>query len=155
MRKGKAPTRHIDPDPRYNDKKTAKFINCLMKQGKKKLARKIFYTALEAVEKKTEKPGIDIFRLAYEKVTPTVESKRKRASGTIRQVPVEVRPKRKIILPIRWLIKGAKKAPGRSMSEKLANELIAASQGEGNAIKEKTTVQKMAESNKAFASHNR
>lgn len=150
MRKGQATPRKITPDPKYKDVKVAKFINCLMEKGKKNLARNILYKAFAIIEKKTEKPGIDTFKLAYDNVKPTIEAVRKRASGTIRQVPVEVRPRRKVILTNRWLIQGAKKSHGRSMSEKLANEFIAASQGEGNAIKQKSNTEKMAESNKAF-----
>ena len=151
MRKGQATPRIVAPDPKYGDARAGKFINRLMTNGKKNLARNIFYKALDLIEKKTEKSGLETFHLAYDKVKPFVESVRRRAGGTIRQVPMEVRPVRKKVLTNRWLVEGAKKAHGKSMSEKLANELIAASQGEGNAIKQKSTVQKMAESNKAFA----
>ncbi|MEM7361886.1 MAG: 30S ribosomal protein S7 [Bacteroidota bacterium] len=153
MRKGQATPRTVAPDPKYRDLKAGKFINRLMKEGKKDLARNIFYKALDLIEKKTGKSGLETFHLAYENVKPVIESVRRRASGTIRQVPMEVRPTRKKVLTNRWLVEGARKAHGKSMAEKLANELIAASQGEGsNAIKQKNTVQKMAESNKAFAS---
>jgi small subunit ribosomal protein S7 len=151
MRKGQATPRIIAPDPRYRDRRVGKFINCLMKEGKKNIASNIFYSALSLVEKKTGKTGIEIFNLAFENVTPAIEAIRRRAGGTIRQVPVEVRPKRRGFLGTKWLIEGARSGHGKSMSEKLANELIAASQGEGNAIKKKNTIHKMAESNKAFA----
>ena len=122
-----------------------------MEKGKKQKATTIFYNALDRAETKSGKPGIEVFNLAYENAMPAIEAVRRRVSGTIRQVPVEVRPKRKKFLSIKWLIDGAKKAHGKSMEEKLANELVAASQGEGNALKTKNTNQKMAESNKAFA----
>lgn len=151
MRKGKATPRIVAPDPRYQELRVAKFINYLMKQGKKNIASGIFYSALEITEKKTGKPGLEVFNLAFDNAMPTLEAVRRRVSGTIRQVPMEVRTTRKNFLSIKWLIQGARKGHGRSMEEKLANELIAASKGEGNAMKTKNTSQKMAESNKAFA----
>lgn len=151
MRKGQATPRIIAPDPQYNDRKVGKFINCLMKEGKKSLASRIFYQSLDIAEKKTGKPGIEVFHQALDTVMPTIEAVRRRARGTIRQVPVEVRPKRKSFLGIKWIIESARSGHGKNMQERLANELIAASQGEGNAIKKKNTIHKMAESNRAFA----
>ena len=151
MRKGKATPRIVARDPQYQDRRVGKFINCLMKEGKKSLATKIFYDALAIAGEKMDKPGIEVWREALENVMPTIEAVRRRAGGVIRQVPSEVRPRRKVFLGMKWIIKSARNGHGKSMQQKLANELIAASQGEGNAIKQKNTVQKIAESNKAFA----
>ena len=151
MRKGKATPRIIAPDPKYNDVSVAKFINTLTKEGKKNLASNIFYNALAIIEEKTGKPGLETFKLALENASPTIEPVRKRVGGVIRQVPVEVRPLRKHYLSRKWIVEGAKKTRGKNMKEKLANELMATAQGEGNAIKSKNNNQKMAEANKAYA----
>ena len=130
--------REILPDPKYNSVLVAKFINCLMMQGKKSLAERIFYTALQRIEEKTGKNGLEVFEKAVANTKPL-------------QVPVEVRPERQQSLAIRWLIAAARLRSEHTMSERLANELIAASKGEGAAIKKKEDTHRMAEANKAFA----
>ncbi len=153
-RKKKHSQRISLPDPVYGDPKVMQFICYLMKDGKKKLASRIFNDALGQVAEETGNEGIEVWRKAIEQVTPTIESKKqttRRTRGAARSVPVEVRPKRRVYLAMNWLIQGAKKNSGRSMKEKLAKEIVAASTGEGNAMKKKMTIFKMAESNKAFS----
>jgi small subunit ribosomal protein S7 len=151
MRKGKAKKRYIMPDPKYNNTLAAKFINCLMKEGKKNLAYKIFYDSIEIVSEKTNEKGLDIWKKALNNIMPHVEVKKKRIGGATFQVPIEVRPERKISLGIKWLIYYSRLRSENTMKEKLANEIISASKGDGNAVKKKTDIHKMAESNKAFS----
>lgn len=151
MRKGKAPKRFLKPDIIHNDASVSKFINFLMKQGKKKLASNIFYEALAIIEEKTKKKGYQVFQEALDKATPVVELKSRRMRGATYQVPIEARPARKTYLRTKWLISSARKRSEKSMSSRLAHELIAASQGEGSAIKKKTEMYKMAQSNKSFS----
>ncbi len=143
--------REILPDPKYNSVLVAKFINCLMMQGKKSLAERIFYTALQRIEEKTGKNGLEVFEKAVANTKPLLEVKSRRVGGATYQVPVEVRPERQQSLAIRWLIAAARLRSEHTMSERLANELIAASKGEGAAIKKKEDTHRMAEANKAFA----
>ena len=151
MRKGKAPKRFIQPDIVYNDTTVSKFINCLMKQGGKSLATNILYKAFDIIEEKTKKKGYQVFQEALDKVTPIVELKARRTRGATYQVPIEARPERKSYLRNKWLISSAKKRSEKTMSLRLANEIIAASQGEGNAVKKKTEMYKMAQANKSFS----
>jgi small subunit ribosomal protein S7 len=139
------------PDPKYNNTLAAKFINCLMKEGKKNLAYKIFYDSIEIVSEKTNEKGLDIWKKALNNIMPHVEVKKKRIGGATFQVPIEVRPERKISLGIKWLIYYSRLRSENTMKEKLANEIISASKGDGNAVKKKTDIHKMAESNKAFS----
>jgi len=150
-RRKKVKEREIDPDPVYGDKKVAKFINYIMRRGKKSVAEKIFYNAMEIIEKKTGKKGIDVFRKAIENVSPVMEVKSRRIGGAIYQVPVEVPEKRRFFLASKWIIMFAKARKGKPMAEKLAEELIAASKGEGASIKKRDDTHRMAEANKAFA----
>ena len=150
-RRKKAIKRPILPDARYDSQTVSKFINVLMYQGKKSTAERIFYGAMDIVENKTSQPGVTIFMQALTNLKPAVEVKSRRVGGATYQVPVEVRPDRRTALAMRWLILYSRDRNEKSMSEKLAAEVISASKGEGNAIKKKDDTHKMAEANKAFA----
>lgn len=151
MRGRQASRRELAPDPKFGDIYIAKFINYIMEDGKKPIARKIVYDALAIAEEKAKKPGKDIFELAVKNVMPSLEVKSKRVGGANYQVPMPVRGERRYVLSYRWIITAARAKKGRSMAYKLADELVAASNNEGDAIKKKTDVQKMAEANRAFA----
>ncbi|MCH9813526.1 MAG: 30S ribosomal protein S7 [Epsilonproteobacteria bacterium] len=151
MRRRKAPVREILADPIYNSKVVSKFINILMLDGKKSTAAKIFYEALEAIEKKGEDKGIDIFNKAIENVKPVMEVKSRRIGGATYQVPIEVRPVRQQALAIRWIIGFTRKRSERTMKDRLANELLDAANERGASFKKKEDTYKMAEANKAFA----
>jgi small subunit ribosomal protein S7 len=129
----------------------SQFINCVMKQGKKHLARRIVYDSFDMIEERTKTPGVDVFKKAVNNTRPILEVKARRVGGATYQVPTEVRGTRSIALAMRWLITYANDRKDKSMSQKLAAEFIAASNGEGNAIKKKEDTHKMAEANKAFA----
>ncbi len=151
MRRRKAPVREILPDPVYNSKLVSKFINSLMLDGKKSVASRIFYEALEIIEKKGEEKGIDVFNKAVENIKPVMEVKSRRIGGATYQVPVEVRPVRQQALALRWLISFTRKRSERTMKDRLANELIDAANERGASYKKKEDTYKMAEANKAFA----
>jgi len=151
MRRKRAEKREVLPDPKYGKVLVTKFINSLMKDGKKSVAEKIFYSALDIIEEKTGKPGIEVFEKAVENVKPLIEVKSRRVGGATYQVPVEVREDRRQALAIRWLISYARERNERTMNHRLANELIAASKNEGGAIKKREDTHRMAEANKAFA----
>lgn len=151
MRKKTASKRIIEPDPKYNDVLVAKFINSVLKQGKKHLARRIVYDAIDLIEQRTKNPGIDTFKKAVGNVKPILEIRARRVGGATYQIPTEVRQDRSIALAIRWLITYASERKDKSLSLKLASEFIAAANNEGNAIKKKEDTHKMAEANKAFA----
>ena len=151
-RRRAATIRGILPDQKYKDLLVSKFINSLMKHGKKSIAEKIFYGALDAItERESEMTSLEIFKAAIEKVMPSVEVISRRVGGSRYQVPVEVRHSRSQSLPIRWLIENANSRSGFSMRAKLADEFIDASNSRGSAIKKKEDTHKMAEANKAFA----
>lgn len=151
MRKKSASSRIIIPDPKYNDVLVSQFINCVMKGGKKHLARRIIYDSFSLIEERTKATGLDVFKKAVSNTRPVLEVKARRVGGATYQVPTEVRPDRSVALAMRWLITYANDRKDKSMSQKLAAEFIAASNGEGNAIKKKEDTHKMAEANKAFA----
>lgn len=151
MRKKRAEKRPIPPDPRYNDVLVSQFINSVMKRGLKHKARRIVYEALDIVEQRAKTPGLEVFRKAVNNVRPILEVRARRVGGATYQVPTEVRPERSTALAIRWLIAYASERKDKSMAQKLAAEFIAASNGEGSAIKKREDVHKMAEANKAFA----
>ena len=151
MRKAQAKKLPLAPDPRYNDKLVTRFVNNIMWEGKKSVAFEIFYNALERVSKTTGEDGYEIWRKALANVTPAVEVRSRRIGGATFQIPSEVRQDRKISLSIKWLIRYSRDRNGRSMADKLANEIIAASKGEGAAFKKKEDTHRMAEANKAFA----
>ena len=144
--------RQIDPDPRFNSVLVSKFINGLMERGKKSVARNIFYGAMDLVaDRVTEDEPLEVFERAMEKIRPRVEVKSRRVGGATYQVPIEVRPERRNALAIRWLVDFSSKRSERSMSEKLAGELIDAYNNRGAAVKKREDTHKMAEANKAFA----
>ncbi len=150
-RKKKVIKREILPDPKYHDVLVAKFINNILRKGKKSVAEAILYRALGIIEEKTKESGLEVFRKAVENVQPTLEVKSRRVGGSTYQVPVEVRSNRREALAIRWLISYAKSRNETTMADKLAGELIAAWKEEGAAIKKKEDTHRMAEANKAFA----
>lgn len=153
MRKKKAPKRLLAPDPKFNDQLVTRFINTLMWSGKKTIATTIFYDALEIIDKNqtSEMDGYTTWKEAIQNVTPAVEVKSKRIGGATFQIPSEVRPDRKISLSMKWIIRFSRDRNGKSMAEKLANELMAAAKKEGAAFKKREDTHKMAEANKAFA----
>lgn len=151
MRRRRPEKRQIDPDPVYNDLAVAKFVNYLMQRGKKGLAERIFYEAMDVIQKRTKSEGLKIFHQAIEKASPMVEVKSRRIGGATYQVPIEVPKHRRFYLASTWIIDAAKKRAGKPMTEKLATELIMAANGEGGAIKKKDDTHRMAEANKAFA----
>lgn len=151
MRKAQAKKLPLAPDARYNDKLVTRFVNNIMWQGKKSGAFSIFYDALDKVGKQTGEEGYDIWRRALSNVTPAVEVRSRRIGGATFQIPAEVRPDRKISLSIKWLVRFSRERNGRSMADKLANEIVAASKGEGGAFKKKEDTHRMAEANKAFS----
>lgn len=151
MRKSKPKKRYLLPDPKFQDALVTKFVNYLMEQGKKSVAYGIFYDAIEIVEKKTSESGLEVWKRAMNNLMPSVEVKSRRVGGATFQVPVEIRPERKINLSIKWLIDFSRLRGEKTMMDKLASEIIAASKGEGAAIKKKDDTHRMAEANKAFS----
>jgi len=151
MRKAKPKKRYLLPDPKFKDTLVTRFVNNLMYDGKKSLAYDIFYDAIEIVEKKLNESGLDVWKRGLTNVTPAVEVKSRRVGGANFQVPTEVRPDRKLSLGIKWMISYARRRNEKSMKEKLAGEIIAASKGEGAAVKKKDDTHRMAEANKAYS----
>lgn len=151
MRRNRAPKRVVIPDPRYNSTVVAKFMNNIMRNGKKSLASRIVYDAFDIIEERSDKTAIEVFEEALKNATPTVEVKPRRVGGSTYQVPVEVNAKRRSALAMRWIIEGARNRSGRDMAICLANELMDASRGEGSAIKKREDAHRMAEANQAFA----
>ena len=151
MRKTKPKKRYLLPDPKFQDTLVTKFVNYMMEQGKKSVAYNIFYDAIEIVEKKANESGLEVWKRAMNNLMPSVEVKSRRVGGATFQVPVEIRPERKINLSIKWLIDFSRVRGEKTMMDKLAAEIIAASKGEGAAIKKKDDTHRMAEANKAFS----
>ncbi len=154
MRKKQAKKRPLLPDPRYNDQLAARFVNMLMWDGKKSVAFKIFYDALDIVEEKKtdeEKSALEIWKDALSNVMPHVEVRSRRVGGATFQIPMQIRPDRKISTAMKWLISFSRKRSEKSMAQKLAAEILAASKEEGAAVKKRTDTHKMAEANKAFS----
>ncbi|MFL5730827.1 MAG: 30S ribosomal protein S7 [Cytophagaceae bacterium] len=151
MRKSKPKKRYLLPDPKFKDTLVTKFVNAIMYDGKKSTAYNIFYGAVEIVEKKTKENGLEVWKKALNNVMPYVEVKSRRVGGATFQVPTEVRPERKTALGMKWLILYSRTRGEKTMTEKLANEIIAASKGEGAAVKKKDDTHRMAEANKAFS----
>jgi small subunit ribosomal protein S7 len=150
-RKKKIVKRKILPDPLYNNVKVAKFINHVMREGKKTIARKIVYGAFDIIKEKTKKEPLEVFEQALKNAAPLLEVRPRRIGGATYQIPIEVKGDRRITLAMRWIIEAARSKKGKSMKEKLAEELIAASQNTGAAVKKKEDTHKMAEANRAFA----
>ena len=151
MRKTQAKKLPLAPDARYNDKQVTRFINNIMWQGKKSTSINTFYDAIDKVSKITGENGYEIWRKALQNVTPAVEVRSRRIGGATFQIPTEVRADRKISLSMKWLIRYSRERNGKTMADKLANEIIAASKGEGAAFKKKEDTHRMAEANKAFS----
>lgn len=150
-RKRRAEKRKLLPDFKYGNMLVTQFINNFMQRGKRSIAQRIFYNALDIIEKKVNQPGIEVFQKAVNNVKPVLEVKPRRVGGATYQVPVEVRPERRISLALKWIVNYCRARSEHTMSEKLAAELIAASKNEGNSIKKKEDTHKMAEANRAFA----
>ncbi|MDD5251921.1 MAG: 30S ribosomal protein S7 [Patescibacteria group bacterium] len=151
MRHKQAPKREIAPDPKYGNITVAKFINYVMRGGKKTVAQKIIYGAFDIIAEKTKQDPRDVFDNAFKNLQPTVEVKSKRVGGANYQIPIPVRGERRLALAFRWLIAATNAKKGRPMAQKLAEELIAAANNEGEAIKKKMDVHRMADANRAFA----
>ena len=151
MRKKRSIRRRTTADPKFNDELISRFVNNVLEDGKKSIARSIVYDALEQIGQKTEKNPLDVFKKAVDNASPLIEVRARRVGGATYQVPTEVRLERRTALAIRWLITYAQDRSDKSMSQKLAAELLAASTGEGGAVKKKDDVHRMAEANKAFA----
>ena len=151
MRRRRPERRQILPDPVYNNMSVAKFVNYVMRGGKKGVAEKIFYGAMNQIKQKTKTDGLVIFEKAIENASPTVEVKSRRIGGATYQVPIEVPRGRRFYLAAQWIINAASNRSGKPMSDKLATELISAANGDGGAIKKKDDTHRMAEANKAFA----
>jgi small subunit ribosomal protein S7 len=151
MRKTQAKKLPLAPDARYNDKQVTRFVNNIMWQGKKSTSITIFYDAIDKVSKMTNENGYEIWKRALQNVTPAVEVRSRRIGGATFQIPTEVRADRKISLSMKWLIRYSRERNGKTMADKLANEIIAASKGEGAAFKKKEDTHRMAEANKAFS----
>jgi len=143
--------RAVPPDPRYDSQTVSKFVNNLMERGKKSTAERTFYAAMDIIEQRTGQPGVNVFKQALANAKPVVEVKSRRVGGATYQVPVEVRPDRRTALGMRWLIQYSRGRGEKTMADRLANELISASKGEGSTIKKKEDTHRMAEANKAFA----
>ena len=150
-RRKSAVKRTILPDARYDSQTVSKFINVLMYQGKKSTAERIFYAAMDLVENRTSQPGVNIFKQALTNLKPVVEVKSRRVGGATYQVPMEVRPERRVALGMRWLVQHSRTRGEKTMRERLAAELVDAAQLRGGAVKKKDDTHRMADANKAFA----
>lgn len=151
MRKAQAKKIPLAPDPKFNDKMVTRFVNCLMWGGNKSVVLGAFYDSLDKVSKITGEDGYEVWKRALANVTPAVEVRSRRIGGATFQIPSEVRPDRKISLSIKWLIRFSRERNGKTIADKLANEIVAASKGEGGAVKKKEDTHRMAEANKAFS----
>lgn len=151
MRGKKAPRRTLTPDPKFGNVHVAKLINYIMLDGKKSTAQRVVYDALDIISDKTKQDPLEIFEKALKNVMPSLEVKSRRVGGANYQVPMSVRGERRIVLAFRWIINAARSKKGRPMAQKLADELVAASNSEGDAVKKRQDVQRMAEANRAFA----
>jgi small subunit ribosomal protein S7 len=151
MRRKKAERRLVAPDLMYSDEMVSRFVNAVMRDGKKNVAQSLIYQAFDIINERGGEPGIDVFKKAINNVAPLVEVRSRRVGGATYQVPVEVRPERRMALAFRWIIQYARARGDKSMAIRLANELLSAAKGEGGAIKKKDDTHRMAESNKAFA----
>lgn len=151
MRRKTADKRDVQPDPVFGDKLVTRFVNNLMRDGKKNVARKILYQAFEIIEEKTGEEGMEVFKNALSNVSPVVEVRSRRVGGSTYQVPVEVRPDRGTALGMRWIINASSGRNDKSMARRLSRELLDAANNEGGAVRKKDEVHRMAEANKAFA----
>ncbi|MBU0704109.1 MAG: 30S ribosomal protein S7 [Chloroflexi bacterium] len=152
-RRYRPPKRKVDPDARYNSVLVSKFINRIMKGGKKSLATRIMYNALDIIEERVKKPPLEVMEEAVKNVAPMLEVKPRRVGGSTYQIPVEVQPRRRDNLAMRWILAAARSRPDKSMAQKLASELMDAARGSGGAVKKREDTHRMAEANRAFASY--
>ena len=150
-RRREVPKRIVIPDPKHGDRTVARFINVIMKDGKKAVAERIVYGAFDSIESKMRSDPLAMFRRALENIRPRVEVKSRRVGGTTYQVPIEIRPERAASLAMRWLVDYSRKRPGKSMRDRLANEIIDAANERGESVKKREDTHRMAEANKAFA----
>ena len=150
-RRNRPPRRVIEPDSKYNSELVARFANRLMQHGKKSTALRVVYDSFDIIEERTKKPPLDVFEQAVKNVTPMLEVRPRRVGGATYQIPMEVRPERRMSLAIRWVLQSASQRPGKSMSERLASELMDAAAGQGASIKKRDDTHRMAEANRAFA----
>jgi small subunit ribosomal protein S7 len=150
-RRREVPKREILPDPLYNSQLVTKFVNVVMEDGKKAVAERLLYSSLSQIQERTEDDPMKVFKKAIENVKPAVEVKSRRVGGSTYQVPIEVRPSRRLALSMRWLIQSAQRRPEKTMDLRLANEFMDAAQNRGAAIKKKDDTHRMADANKAFA----
>lgn len=151
MRRNHAEQRSVIPDPRYNNEVIARFVNSVMERGKKSLASRIVYDALEMVGERAKRPPMEVFEDAMKNATPLVEVKPRRVGGATYQIPVEIGSARRTALAMRWLIESARKRSGRNMAARLAGEILDAAKNEGSTVKKREDTHKMAEANQAFA----
>ena len=151
MRRRSAERRQVIPDPVYQDELVSRFVNAVMLSGKKSLAQRLVYSAFDVIEERAKEPGVEVFKKAVNNVAPLVEVRSRRVGGATYQVPVEVRPDRRMALAFRWIIQFARARHDKSFANRLANELMSAAKGEGGAVKKKDDTHRMAEANKAFA----
>jgi small subunit ribosomal protein S7 len=151
MRKKRAPKRYLQPDPKFGDTMVTRFVNSMMHEGKKSKAYNVFYNAIELVEDRAKENGLEVWKKALQNVGPSVEVRSRRIGGANFQIPTEVRGDKKISTAMKWIISYSRERNGKSMADKLASEIIAASKGEGGAFKKKEDTHRMAEANKAFA----
>ena len=151
MRRSTAKKRNIPLDPKFNDVLVTRFVNKIMLDGKKNIALNIFYGALEIIENKTKENGLGVWKKALDNIMPGVEVRSRRIGGAVFQIPQEVRPERKVSLGMKWMIQFARQRSGKSMQEKLAEEILAAYKKEGGTFKKKEDIHRMAEANKAFS----
>ena len=150
-RRKRAEKRSVPADPRYDSQTVSKFVNRLMESGKKSTAERIFYESMDLIEQRTGQPGVQVFKQALANVKPVLEVKSRRVGGATYQVPVEVRPDRRTALAMRWIVAFTRGRGEKSMAERLAGELVAASKGEGSSVKKREDTHRMAEANRAFA----
>jgi small subunit ribosomal protein S7 len=150
-RRSSAERREVPPDPKFGSTTVQRFINNLMLEGKKSVAERIFYQAMDILEERSGQPGVNVFQQALNNAKPALEVKSRRVGGATYQVPVEVRPERRQALAIKWLISFARQRSEKTMADRLAAELLAASRGEGSTVKKKDDTHRMADANKAFA----
>ena len=151
MRRKRADRRPVVPDPLYNDELVSRFVASVMKHGKRSTAEQLIYNAFDIMQERAGEPGVDLFKKAVNNVAPLAEVRSRRVGGATYQVPIEVRPERRVALAFRWIIQYARARGDKSMAARLANELQAAARGEGGAVKKKDDTHRMAEANKAFS----
>jgi small subunit ribosomal protein S7 len=150
-RRNRPPRREIEPDAKYNSELVARFVNGLMRSGKKSTATGVLYDAFDVIEARAKKPPLEVFEQAVKNATPLLEVRPRRVGGATYQIPMEVRPERRMSLAIRWLVQNSRQRPGKSMADKLASEIMDAAAGQGASIKKRDDTHRMAEANRAFA----